>query len=369
VIRVLVVAGDPGGASAVAPVIEALSRLPDCNIVPYAYNEAVGIWRSRQGAVTTLPEDCTIRDIRSIITETSPDLLLTATSYNGKMYETAFITVARESGIKTLAVLDYWNNYAIRFRDSRGIPCLPDKIAVMDERARKEMIDEGFDPQSLIITGHPAYDDLNAWRENFSAEQGEAIRKQLGIAQDNFLVLFASEIQYATLPGDPFYPGYTNREIITALIAALDVIAAETGRGITLLIRPHPRESTDLFEGLKGDLITVTVSGSGHGRDLALTADLVTGMTTNLLVEACYLGCIVLSLQHRPLLPDPLITNHLGVSRAVYEKKDFKPAVQEVLTDSGVRDHMRQKLQAFRTDGKAASRIVQLIRDMVQFTE
>lgn len=363
--QILVVAGDPGGANAVAPVIEEFNRDGCSKIIPYAYNEAVGLWESRGINVTALPDNCTIQDINGIIQRIRPDLLLTATSYNSKHYENYFIFAANREGIRSVALLDYWNNYWIRFRDSTGTTFLPNLIAVMDERARVEMIGEGFDPASLIVTGHPAYDDLNVWRERFDAEKREKIRADLGVQKDHLLVLFASEIQYSVTAGEQLYPGYTNVEIITRLIAVLDEISTETGQGITLLIRPHPREDQRMFEGLRGEGIDLIVSGSHHGRDIVLTADLVTGMTTNLMVEACYLGCIVLSLQHQPLLGDPLITNRLGVSKVVYNKKDFKPAVQEVLMDSVVREQMRQRLQAFQADGMATSRVITIIHKML----
>ena len=67
-----------------------------------------------------------------------------------------------------------------------------------------------------------------------------------------------------------------------------------------------------------------------------------------LLVEACLLGCVVLSLQPGLRLADALPTNRWGVSQGVYYEKDIEPALESLLFDEQVR------AEASRSDGDGA---------------
>ena len=107
--------------------------------------------------------------------------LLTATSANGIDLEKLFLGAARRLGVPALAVLDFWSNYRQRFSDQRdNLIYLPDRIAVMDEHARTEMIAEGFAPELLSVTGQPAFDALEPAQQRFTPDARAAVRAQLG---------------------------------------------------------------------------------------------------------------------------------------------------------------------------------------------
>jgi hypothetical protein len=96
-----------------------------------------------------------------------------------------------------------------------------------------------------------------------------------------------------------------------------------------------------------------------------MTSDLVIGMTTVLLVEACYLGCHVVSLQSGLKQPDILPTNRIGLSRAVYHEDEAREALEQMLFDDGVRQQFRSRLDGLRRDAGAAQRVVALIDQML----
>jgi len=89
-----------------------------------------------------------------------------------------------------------------------------------------------------------------------------------------------------------------------------------------------------------------------------MAADLVVGMNTELLVEACYLGCITLSLQPGLRHPDRLPTNRLGFSRAVYQENEIKPALLELLLNEKSRDAVL----------KSAVNVARLIYEMINYS-
>lgn len=367
---VVAVCGDPGGANAVAPVIEALRAEGRVAVNALAYRQAsITLWTKRNLVFDDLGEGTTRTPAIQRLRNSGTGLLLTATSFNPIEPEKEFIAAARSLGLPSLAVLDFWTNYTRRFSDADGrLVYVPDRIAIMDERARDEMVAEGFDTTRLVITGQPAFDELAGWRSQFTPARRQAIRDALSVGPSQWLILFASQplsLLYGTDPVDPLYPGYDERMVLRALVVALDQIAEQSHQEIVLVIRPHPREQIQSFDKVQGRLIRIVVSKDGESRDLVMAADLVTGMTTILLVDACYLGCVTVSLQPGLRFPDPLPTNPLGFSRGVYREEEIKPVIERMLLDKEIRSSAQARLSKFHMDNGATQRVVKLVYQMI----
>jgi UDP-N-acetylglucosamine 2-epimerase len=226
------------------------------------------------------------------------------------------------------------------------------------------MIAEGFEPQQLVVTGQPAFDDLATWRAAFTPEKREAIRQKLSVQESELLVVFASQPFSAFAGTDsslPQYRGFDERSVAAQLLKVLESVATDSERRITLVIRPHPREKADSFDHLRSDAVGVCVTTDGDARETVAAADLVVGMNTVLLIEACYLGCVVVSLQPGLKGTDPLPTNRLGFSRAVYSDREIAPAIRELLIDENARQRVRENLERFRVDGNAAKRVAEMV--------
>jgi hypothetical protein len=88
-------------------------------------------------------------------------------------------------------------------------------------------------------------------------------------------------------------------------------------------------------------------------------------MNTELLVEACYLGCIVVSIQPGLRFKDVLPTNHEGFSVPVYSKEKIIETIRVTLMDPDIRSEMKNKLKHFKQDGHATDRIVNAINQMI----
>lgn len=300
-------------------------------------------------------------------------LLLTGTSMNSLEYEKQFIAVARDLGMPSLTVLDFWSNYRHRFSDEKDrLVYLPDRIAVMDDETRRQMTAERIDPSLLVVTGQPAFDDLASARQSFTAETRARTRAELGLEPEDLLIVFASQ-PLARVFGDnissPLYLGFDERGVLTNLIAALELIAGRLERRLTLAIRPHPKESAASFSQYESGTINILVSTNGSSRDILMSADLVAGMNSNLLVEACYLGCIVVSLQPGLRGSDVLPTNGAGFSRAVYREADVEPELELMMTNEAARVGIRNRLREFQSSGDAARRVVDLIYQMIGVEE
>lgn len=362
---ILCLCGDPGGAGAAAPVIKRMIHEKRVDVLALAYNEAAITWQNAGIPHQVLKNNLTPARIRQLLQQTQPAVLFTGTSVNPINYEKIFTAEARGLGIPSLALLDFWLNYSWRFSNDKGeLVYLPDIIAVMDTLARDEMIAEGFPPDMLVITGQPAFDDLAAWKERFTADTRVQLRKRLGIAPQEHFVLFLSQPQSSLYGNDKVngnHIGFDEWDVLYALVDALETIAQQDRERIHLIIRPHPREDIAPFTQINSPHIRITATREGGPRHQVMAADLVVGMNTELLVEACYLDCITLSLQPGLRQPDRLPTNRAGVTRAVYTYEEILPVVREVLLDESERARILDKVRNYTVEGNATERVIQLI--------
>jgi len=369
---IIVICGDPGGASAVAPVVKFLAAEKGLDVLSYAYNEAAAIWDSFNIVYEILPHDITEEDTEDLLKKPNVKLLFTGTSVNTVDLERLFIGTAAKIGLPSLSLIDFWTNYTRRFsQDGKNLTHVPDKVAIMDEYAFDEMVQEGFDPVKLVITGQPAFDDLADWRNEFSLERRDEIRKELGLQEGELFILFASQpltSLYGTDNIKEEYLGFDEWTVLGTLIQIFEEIKVEVAAKIHLVIRPHPREEIGLFKDYSSQVIPITLVESGTARSQVMAADLVVGMNTELLVEACYLGCITLSLQPGLRHPDRLPTNRLGFSRAVYQDDEIKPALLDLLLNEKLRAAMVENVKKFTLRGKSAVIVARLIFEMINYS-
>jgi len=300
-----------------------------------------------------------------LLREARTALIVTGTSVVDPDPEKTFTLAARQVGIPSLAVLDFWSNYRQRFSDSQGrLVYLPDKIAVMDAEARDEMIAQGFDGQQLLVTGQPAFDDLADWRVRFTPSHRQALRESLGLAPGERMVLFLSQpfsIYYGEDDTHPGYLGFDERSVWRQLLVALEEIARSRRENINLTVCPHPKDDPAWYRRFRSSDVSIRVETGWHHRDLALAADLVCGMTSTALFEACCLGCVTASLLPGLRVPDDFPPNRRGWSRAVYQPAQVRPVVEELLLDTGARQAAQAGLGKLVLDGGATGRVVDLI--------
>jgi UDP-N-acetylglucosamine 2-epimerase len=149
-------------------------------------------------------------------------------------------------------------------------------------------------------------------------------------------------------------------------VQALEKIADESSCKIVLAMRPHPREDAANLRHLRSDRVRIHVGNEGDSREAIVAADLVVGMNSALLVEACYLGCPVVSLQPNLKSADALPTNRRGFSRAAYTAEEVLPALREMLLDESARLLALRKLEQFRPPGDATQRVAELVCSLFQ---
>lgn len=359
---IIAISGDPGGASALAPVIAMLRADGKVRVQALAYLQAIHVWTDKNLHPETLGDALEDKDIQNLLGQPGAALLLTGTSINPYEYEKRFLRIARTIGLSALSVLDFWSNYSERFSDfGRHLCYLPGRVAVMDEHARTEMLAKGFPEDSLVITGHPALDSLADYRDAFSKAERNEVRHSLGVSEHELLVLFASQPPtFVDNEKEHDTPSWLDRKkTVTALIRALERISERLSQPITLLIRPHPRENGEVYQQTACNRIRVKVEKGGDSRRFALSADLVAGMNTMFLVEACHLGQPTLSIRLGLPQPDDFPPNRLKMTHPVYREEALEEVLMRLLEEA--RSPLSQASQA----GKASRNVAKLAYSML----
>lgn len=371
--KVIATNHDPAGALAIAPVIR---RLKDDSIIEVivigtGYSKEIF---STQGIDFKDDSDygsSNISDLAEMIVEAEcPDLILMGTSRVNSL-EKELTLVARRRSIKTLAVQDYWSNYWKRFSNletNKRLIYLPDKIAVMDDLAKKEMLMESFPEECLVVTGNPHFDDIQHSIKGYDFQKIEMMRKHLAIKENSVVISFISETQaedFGTASDKPGslgrYIGYTEVDALAGLVSAMNVICkAHKDEPFTIVVKLHPREEKAPFLPDKlPENLDFTVVKAYDPRGIVAISKVVVGMTSALLFEAGLMGKPAISFQPNLIGPDIAIGDRLGISSLAKSGRELLNLLQKAL----VLKKSIHKKDVFNSliDGRSTERVVKEI--------
>jgi hypothetical protein len=222
-----------------------------------------------------------------------------------------------------------------------------------------------YDPDSLIVTGQPRYNNFNNIINSMD--------KELFIKKNNLkrpLIVWTTQAH-----GLSEIENKRNIECFSNLL--------KYNSNINLFIKPHPGE-TDLFTYrplVKYQNVTlskdinlyelfqnVTLSKDINLYELLYACDLMITRHSTTAMEAVALNkpVIILNLSGEP---DPVEYVKEGVALGVYAEKDLKPTIEKLLKDDSELAKNRKiyiEKYLYKIDGKATERVVDLITQMVE---
>lgn len=351
---ILFVAGDPGGASVLVPVINTIFENLTIRAHVFAYNQAVEIFHEQDIAHKSLDSDCNDEMVEQLIKQLKPDLVFTATSCNEFNFEHLFVASAGNLGIPSAALLDYWSNYSSRFSDYSGrLKYLPDHVLAMDELAVEEAKNEGVPECKLHVVGHPGLEAKHLKYRNLVSqvigkEQNAATK--IGFISQPFSELHDIDAINTKL-------GFDELSVLKLLIKTLESCVVDTQKDIRLSIKPHPRETVDKFEQINSAQIKIAIEENMVSDEFILASDIVIGMNSICLIEACLLGKAVISVQPGLIGHDSLPTNRSGLSKAVYSEAQLSPLLSSYLNEK-----QRLNERQFNPPGYAANALERTLK-------
>lgn len=376
--KIIASAWHPGSANSIIPVVKMLKKekLVDVIVIAYEFSEKIfsegGIDYRTINSYNL--KDISITSMEKILEIEKPDMVLIGTSFQDKknkdVIEQTLTLAAREKNIKTLAVVDGWCAHLLVFNDlynHKKLKFIPDKIAVIDKLAEKEMLDYGCKKNSLVITGNPYFDEISSLKEKYTEKDKRKTRKNLGIGYEQYVILYASqpiEFNYGNSLG------YTEKTVLTEITDALKTLYLKKNikKNITLIIKLHPREKKDSYRHTnKKNKFQVIIIQDYPIRELILTSDIVLGSFSTVLIEAAYLNKASISVQPglKNTKEDLLITNKLGLTVSVHKKGQLSNLLERMISDNHYIERFAKKGKPFRTDSKATEKVVNLIYNML----
>lgn len=284
--NVLVSADNPGGANAIVSVVKKLSQY-----TAYVSGAAKDVFRAADLEFIDA-DSLSEQELIEKIKEQNFDLFFAGTSM-GDTVDKKLLPWCKENKIPSVYVLDFWSNYRIRFDE-----VLPDYICVMDEKAKEEMVAEGFAADSVIVTGNPYFDHFID-----------------GITTDNEK---HDQILFVSQPLDGLNYGYTELEVLNDLAE----IISQNDLSFELIVRFHPRDDKNKYDNIITEFDFVSVDDKSIAESLS-RAGLVVGMNSILLFQAAVAGKKVISYQPNLNRKDVLVSNDLGLSELITDKDEL----------------------------------------------
>ncbi len=279
-IKIIFAAQDAGAASALAPVIKAVATKYSISVLAAKY--AVDIFKKRGIAAV----DCAATDESSVVerifSDFAPDVLIAGTSA-GMGVEKILIARARQARVPSLAVVESWSNYAMRFSGdmkSGDFAYLPDTICVVDPRMKRELIAAGARGSKIVITGNP----------HFGEAAGVIVRSK----HPRWDAIFISQ-PFSAIPQERRLP-FDHFTVLRDWFARPQI-----SKFRKILIRLHPRDDLAAYQDFlsreKPKGLSVSLNKDGDLYELLGQARMVVGMNSMVLLDAIMAGLKVIRYQ------------------------------------------------------------------------
>lgn len=287
--KVLACGYDPGGISAITPVINELLK-KKYEVVVYSINEGIERFSNNGINCKELPLETIKHDskLEHWLKKMNISVVLTGTSaYND--LEKKVWKAAQGVGIKSHAVLDFWFNLSIRFHltPKSTIDCnyeiqiLPDFIYVADKYVYNKLIGLGVRSSKIYVSGHPRlYEFFISNREKVRNHPQNIER----------FILYSEPINKIYNSNERW--GFDEYTVIDILFNAIKQI----DKTIKVIIKPHPKQKLDLYEI---DRISKKYSVGYHVLKERVNigpGDIVFGSFTIALVESLLMRAKVISI-------------------------------------------------------------------------
>lgn len=360
--KIMVAAKDAGGCQALLPVLKILRNF-NYQIYCYAEDPARDIFEESKFDVCEYGRD--IKNIKQEILTVKPKVIFVSNSY-GRSIEDIFVETGRELNIKTIGILDHWLLYDEKFNKGGDIwYFLPDKLIVMDEFAKKEMVDLGASPDRLIPLGQPTFDFLLGRKNSFTYDEYLKVRKELNTRSIFVLFLSQDMERFYGGPGKRDHLGYTEYIVLEKIIEELRILNKKHNTEISLVVKLHPREEEGKFAEYSNKYKHFTEIKNYDPYKLMFASDLIIGMDTILLVQACVIGLTNISFQPGLSKTDTLITNKLDMGIFSYSKKDGMEKIEKLLFDKEFKERARKKMKKFNMLPDASNRVAKFIMESI----
>ena len=269
-------------------------------------------WEER-GRQSFLP----VRFFKRVLTRIQPDVVVTT---NSPRSEQAAVMAAVELGIPSLSMLDL---FALPGDPFLQRMVYADRLTVLSEATRRNLITAGFDEDRLFVTGNPAFDVLMTPQ---ASQAGRDFRRRLGWEQKN-IVLWAGHLESPDAVPQKFAgPG------LALLVQDCLVSWVMSRSDVCLVVRYHPNE-WHRFTPLEGiSRVHWSQPGNEPLLPVLLASDQVLVQGTTVGAQAFIAGKRLLSMAFSPFVRSTGMDYHrLGMAESVVDLETLPLRLEEGL--------------------------------------
>ncbi|HMS04439.1 MAG TPA: UDP-N-acetylglucosamine 2-epimerase [Burkholderiaceae bacterium] len=284
--------------------------------------------------------------MRRVLHEVAPDLTLAT---NSPRSEYAALYVSMERGVPCVGMVDLFGQNGDTYvtREIR-----PNATCVLSESVKVRLVEQGFLPNEVHVTGNPAFDRLF---ESDILDRAKKFKEQLGLG-DVSPVLWAGNVEPSIAHRYRRHGMYgfavTVEKVLRRYVAR--------HRDRALIVRYHPSQWHG-FPKLPPQLrvhVSVALKEPIHEVILASAGVVVQNSTVG--VQAAIAGKPVVSLESAPSVAESFSLAQMGISYPCYAVKDLEEVVERSLT------RQVPLAREFISDGKAACRVAHIIHGLMR---
>lgn len=308
-----------------------------------------------------LAEISSARWPETLLNDTTPDLVVTGTSYQSKQGlltpEQQLIAECRHRGIKTISILDYWGFYPQRFsrNHDENFDLLPDFICALDGRCKEDLIRHGVPSDKIVITHNPFFDSVVESRSRYC---------QTVSTDTNRHILFCS--QPLAEKGWKHHWGFDQFDVFELLHAATLNETARQKAPIEVWV--HPKENLESWH--KKYQGTGVVISRRRSQPLPTTCTVLATCYSTTIFEALHVGIPCLTILPNKGCPVELITETYGLTQFIEDKPAIQAALLMIASQqySRMRAELRTELEEkalFFSSGNATQKVVHLIEQCI----
>lgn len=315
---------EPGGAEVLIPVVRLLTQTGSCRVVVLAYG--LGLQRFRKNGITCIETQPIGRNDPHPFRCYAPDFVITSAASlpERDMSERHLWLNARKFGVKSIAFLDQWQNYALRFSGpvtGERLVHLPDFISCMNELGRAEMVAEGFSEHMLLPLGHPYLSGILTAYDMIKREMAGRSPESWGTPEPGNTLLFVSEPILEHFGNSRGYNQYRVLELLLGNVLAYR-------KNAQVIIKLHPKDDVSNYRltACRFKHLNIRfVQNELSSLECLTLAERIFGMSSIMLIEAFILGKAVVSIQPSLTINDPFVLTRHNLVPRISDYSAFDP--------------------------------------------
>ena len=234
-------------------------------------------------------------------------------------------------------------------------------VAAMGHTSQADMINQGVQPEKIVLTGSPGFDHLALPEPDLGAN----IRKSLGLLENQRMILFASQ---------PYYVGvFDTPDIRKDMINAL-VQVCNSQKHVKLVIKPHPGDNVrDLKQLIDRSCPTTILDRTIDISPFIKACDILVTFFSTTALQAIYAGKPVINLDF-PNSGGLSLYSKSGATWIARSTEELAAHIQNLIGEDrdkeiASRETARQRFltdMVYLPDGQATKRVLKVVRNILQ---